>query len=213
MSATLDSGNSPQHAPRGPVSLIPEIRKFVVCVESVYHDGGPRVDPPVRKAVCGAVITNPYAGRYQADLAPWMDELRPLAVDLTGRLLDALRVDAQSIQAFGKGALVGVDGEHEHAAVWHAPGGYGLKSVLKARGFVTAGQAMGGVGKQLHIPLVYVNSPWVRSHFDAIDLAIADAPRPREIIFALAASTGSRIHARLGGLTAQQAEAGEGPKF
>ena len=66
---------------------------------------------------------------------------------------------------------------------------------------------------QLHIPLVYVNSPWVRSHFDAIDLAIADAPRPREIVFALAVSTGGRVHARLGGLTAQQAEAGDGPKF
>jgi hypothetical protein len=195
------------------VSLIPEVRKFVVCVESVLHDGGPRVDPPLRKGVCGAVIMNPYAGKYQPDLASWMDELRPLALDLTGRLLEALQVGPQSIQAFGKGALVGVDGEHEHAAVWHAPGGYGLKSVLKASGFVTAGQGMGAVGARLHIPLVYVNSPWVRSHFDAIDLTIADAPRPREIVFALAASTGGRVHARLGGLTAQQVEAGEGPKF
>jgi hypothetical protein len=195
------------------VSLTPEVRKFVVCVESVYHDGGPRTDPPVRKAVCGAVIANPYAGKYVADLGPWMEALRPLAVALTEQLLEALRVGPQSIQAFGKGALVGVDGEHEHAAVWHAPGGHGLKTVLKARGFVTAGQTMGTVGAQLHIPLVYVNSPWVRSHFDAIDLTIADAPRPREIVFALAVSTGSRVHARLGGLTAQQVEAGEGPKF
>jgi len=124
-----------------------------------------------------------------------------------------LRVGPEAIQAFGKGALVGVDGEHEHAAVWHAPGGHGLKSVLKARGFVTAGQAMGAVGASLHIPLVYVNSPWVRSHFDAIDIAIADAPRPREIVFALAGSTGGRVHSRLGGLTALQAQAGEGPKF
>ena len=195
------------------MSLIPEVRKFVVCVESVHHDGGPRANPPVRKAVCGAVIANPYAGTYEADLTAWMEALRPLAVDLTGRLLEALRAGPGSIQAFGKGALVGSDGEHEHAAVWHAPGGHGLKSVLKARGFVTAGQAMGAVGARLHIPLVYVNSPWVRSHFDSIDLTIADAPRPREIVFALAVSTGGRVHARLGGLTAQQAEAGEGPKF
>jgi hypothetical protein len=195
------------------VSLTPEVRKFVVCVESVHHDGGPRVEPPIRKGVCGAVIANPYAGKYAADLGAWMEALRPLAVDLTGRLLEVLRAGPESIQAFGKGALVGVDGEHEHAAVWHAPGGHGLKSVLKARGFVTAGQTQGAVGAHLHIPLVYKNSPWVRSHFDAIDLVIADAPRPREIVFALAVSTGGRVHARLGGLTAQQAEAGEGPKF
>jgi hypothetical protein len=195
------------------VSLTPEVRKYVVCVESVFHDGGPRADRPVRKAVCGAVIANPYAGRYEADLNEWMEALRPLAVDLTRRLLEALHLGPESIQAFGKGAMVGVDGEHEHAAAWHAPGGHGLKSVLKARGFVTAGVGQGAVGAQLHIPLVYVNSPWVRSHFDAIDLAIADAPRPREIIFALAVSTGGRVHGRLGGLTAQQAEAGDGPKF
>ncbi|HWJ35610.1 MAG TPA: amino acid synthesis family protein [Steroidobacteraceae bacterium] len=195
------------------MSLTPEVRKFVAHVESVHHDGGPRSDPPLRKGVCAAVIANPYAGRYETDLMAWMESLRPLAVDLTEQLLEALRVGPESIQAFGKGALVGVDGEHEHAAAWHAPGGHGLKSVLKVRGFVTAGQAMGAVGAPLHIPLVYVNSPWVRSHFDAIDLTIADAPRPREIVFALAVSTGGRVHSRLGGLTAQQAEAGEGPKF
>jgi hypothetical protein len=195
------------------VNLTPVVRKFVAYVESVHHDGGSPIEPPLRKGVCGAVIANPYAGKYEVDLTAWMEALRPLAVDLTGRLLEALRVGPEAIQAFGKGALVGVDGEHEHAAVWHAPGGHGLKSVLKARGFVTAGQAMGAVGASLHIPLVYVNSPWVRSHFDAIDIAIADAPRPREIVFALAVSTGGRVHSRLGGLTALQAEAGEGPKF
>jgi amino acid synthesis protein len=195
------------------VTLTPQVRKFVLYIESVHHDGGPRADRPLRKGVCGAVIANPFAGCYEPDLMPWMEALRPLAVDLSKRLLEALRADPASIEAFGKGALVGVDGEHEHAAAWHAPGGHGLKSVLDATGFVTAGQAMGAVGAQLHIPLVYVNSPWVRSHFDALDLTIADAPRPREIVFALAMSTGARVHARLGGLTKQQVKDGEGPKF
>jgi Amino acid synthesis len=191
----------------------PQLRKIVVQIETVHHDGGPPRDPPLLRGVCAAVIANPYAGRHEPDLLPWMDALRPLATTLAERLVAALSVAPEAIQAFGKGALVGVDGEHEHAAAWHAPGGYGLKSLLKARGFVTAGQAMGSVGASLHIPLVYVNSPWVRSHFDAVDLAIADAPRPREIVFALAASTGGRVHARLGGFTAAQAEAGEAPKF
>jgi hypothetical protein len=195
------------------MSLTPQVRKYVLTTETIHHDGGEPVATPLRRAVCAAVIANPFAGRFQQDLVPWMEALRPLGVELTQRLLAALNVAPAAIQAFGKGALVGVDGEHEHAAIWHAPGGAGLKSVLGARGFVTAGQAMGAVGCSLHIPLVYVNSPWVRSHFDAVDVTIADAPRPREIVLALAVSTGGRVHQRLGGLTAEQAEAGQGPKF
>jgi hypothetical protein len=195
------------------MTLAPQIRKIVVQTEVVHHDGGPHRDPPLLRGICAAVIANPFAGRFEADLVSWMEALRPLALELTNRLVKALGVPPESIRAFGKGAMVGVDGEHEHAAAWHAPGGYALKNVLKARGFVTAGQAMGTTGTSLHIPLVYVNSPWVRSHFDAVDLAIADAPRPREIVFALAASTGGRVHERLGGLTAEQAESGEGPKL
>jgi hypothetical protein len=190
----------------------PQLRKIVVQLETVHHDGGPRLGQPLLRGICAAVIANPHAGRYVPDLTDWMESLRPLALELAQRLVAALGVAPADIQAFGKGALVGVDGEHEHAAAWHAPGGHGLKTLLNARGFVTAGQAMGTIGTSLHIPLVYVNSPWVRSHFDAVDLSIADAPRPREIVLALAASTGGRVHARLGGLTAAQAEAGEGPK-
>jgi hypothetical protein len=189
------------------------VRKHVLTVETIHHDGGESITPPLRRAVCAAVIANPYAGRHEKDLLPWMEALRPLAEDLTHRLLAALDIPADAVQSFGKGAIVGVDGEHEHAAIWHAPGGGGMKQVLGARGFVTAGQAMGTVGASLHIPLVYKNSPWVRSHFDAVDLSIADAPRPREIVFALAVSTGARIHQRLGGVTAEQVEAGQGPKF
>jgi hypothetical protein len=188
------------------------VRKYVVMVETVHHDGGPPADRPVRKGISAAVITNPYANLHEADLVPWMESLRPLGIDLSNRLLSALRADKAEIQAFGKGAIVGVDGELEHAAVWHAPGGAGLKTVLGAKGFVTAGQLMGTVATSLHIPLVYVNSPWVRSHFDAVDLVISDAPRPREIVFAVAMSTGGRVHARLGGLTMEQAAAGEGPR-
>lgn len=184
----------------------PVIRKYVLYTETVRHDGGPPAEVPLQKAVCAAVIANPYAGTHEPNLQPWMESLRPLAIELTERLLATLRINATQVQAFGKGAMVGVDGEHEHAAAWHAPGGAGLKSVLGAKGFVTAGQAMGAAGASLHIPLVFVHSPWVRSHFDAIDLCISDAPRPREIVFAVACSTGSRIHARLGGMTAADAQ-------
>jgi hypothetical protein len=195
------------------VTGLKDVRKTVVMIESVHHDGGPRVDQPLLRGAIAAVVNNPYAGRFEPNLLPWMESLQPLAEDLARQLLAALRVGPEAIKAFGKGAIVGVDGEMEHAAIWHSPGGQGMKKVLNARGFVTAGQIMGTIGAQLHIPLVYVNSPWVRSHFDAVDLTIADAPRPREIVFALAMSTGARVHARLGGLTPQRVEMGEGPKF
>jgi hypothetical protein len=188
-----------------------DIRKYVVNVETILHEGGEPVVRPLRKGVSAVVLANPHAGRYVKDLVPWMESMRPLGIDLSNRLLAALQADKSEIQAFGKGAIVGVDGELEHAAAWHTPGGAGLKTVLGASGFVTAGQLMGTVAASLHIPLVYINSPWVRSHFDAIDLVISDAPRPKEIVFAVAMSTGGRVHARLGGLTMEQA-AGAGPR-
>src|ERR1700691_1403488 len=115
--------------------MSPAIRKHVIQLETVHHDGGPAPASPVLKGVCAAVIANPYAGSFEPNLLPWMESLRPLAEDLAARLLAALGVPAERVRAFGKGAVVGVDGELEHAAVWHAPGGHGLKSLLKARGF------------------------------------------------------------------------------
>jgi hypothetical protein len=195
------------------LSGLPAVRKYVVQVETIYHDGGPIADQPLRRAVCAAVLPNPFARRFEPELISWMDSLQPLSVDISNRLLGALQAKPEQIEAFGKGAMVGVEGEHEHAAVWHAPGGAGMKSVLNVKGFVSAGETMGAIGDRLHIPLVHVNSPWVRSHFDSVDICIADAPRPWEIVFALAMSTGPRIHQRLGGLTVAQVKAGEGPPF
>ncbi len=191
----------------------PALRKTAIFLESVHHDGGPRLESPLRKGAIAAVLDNPYAGRFEPDLTPWMESLRPLAIEMTHSLLVALQLAPEDVQSFGKGAIVGTDGELEHAAAWHAPGGHGLKSVLKAKGFVSAGQVMGTIGAPLHIPVVNIHSPWVRSHFDGVDIAIADAPRPREILFALAVSAGPRVHARLGGLTVEQVARGEGPSF
>jgi hypothetical protein len=190
-----------------------ELRKTVVMLEDVWHDGGSPLRTPLRKGVIAAVIRNPHAGRYIEDLTDWMTTLATLGEDLAGKLLARLSLPKEDIQSFGKGAIVGVDGEMEHAAVWHAPGGAGLKGLLGVKGFVTAGQIMGPVGARLHIPLVSVHSPWVRSHFDAVDISIADAPRPGELVFALAMSSGPRVHARIGGVTFEQAVRNEGPKF
>jgi hypothetical protein len=190
-----------------------DIRKTVITTETIRHDGGAPPAQPLRLAVAAAVMANPFASRPGADLMEFQDALKPLAVELSQQLLDALRVEPTAIEVFGKGSIVGTDGELEHAAAWHAPGGAGIKQVLDARGFVSAGKMMGVLGARLQIPLVYINSPWVRSHFNSIELSIYDAPKPRELVFALAVGTGGRIHARLGGVTPAQAEAGEAPRF
>ncbi|AIT81838.1 hypothetical protein JI59_19800 (plasmid) [Novosphingobium pentaromativorans US6-1] len=190
-----------------------QCRKTVVMIEDVRHDGGPVLAAPLRKGAAAAVVNNPYAGRYVEDLIEWMESLRPLGLELAERLLDALGFQAADVQAFGKGAIVGVNGEIEHAAVWHAPGGHGMRQLLDARGFVTSGQIIGTIGAHLHIPLASVHSPWVRSHFDGVDITISDAPKPDELVFAVAMSNGGRPHARIGGLSFAEAADGQGPKF
>lgn len=190
-----------------------DIRKTFLAIETIHHDGGPKVDKPLRIVVGAVVMANPFAGRYEADLLEFQAGLKPLAIDLTKQMLAALSARPEEIEVFGKGSMVGTDGELEHAATWHAPGGGGMKEVLDAKGFVTAGKCMATLGTRLQIPLVYVQSPWVRSHYNTTELCIHDAPKPRELVFALAMGTGGRVHARLGGLTREQAEAGETPKF
>jgi hypothetical protein len=107
-----------------------EIRKIVTGIEEVWHDGGPPLADPVRKGAIGAVIRNPYAGRYVEDIAPMMEALRPLALDITRRLIAALDAQGPEIEAYGKGAIVGAAGELEHGALWHVPGGYAMREIL-----------------------------------------------------------------------------------
>jgi hypothetical protein len=190
-----------------------KIRKSILNIETIHHDGGVPASEPLRIAIAAVVMENPFAGRYEADLMPFMESLKPVSIDLTRRMLAALGVDRGAIQIFGKGSMVGTDGELEHAAMWHAPGGAGMKEVLGAKGFVSAGKMVATLGSRLQMPLVYVNSPWVRSHYNTTELCIHDAPKPRELVFALAIGTGSRVHARLQGMTREQVEAGKGPAF
>jgi hypothetical protein len=190
-----------------------KIRKSVLLQETIHHDGGMPAQRPLRIAVAAVVMDNPFAGRHEADLMPFMNSLKPLAIELSNRLVETLGGDKQAIEVFGKGSMVGTDGELEHAAMWHAPGGAGMKEVLGAKGFVSAGKMVATLGSRLQMPLIYVNSPWVRSHYNTTELCIHDAPKPRELVFALAMGTGGRIHARLQGLTREQAEAGQGPAF
>jgi hypothetical protein len=177
------------------------VRKFVIRIEEIFHEGGPVVANPPRRGTIMAVIKNPYAGRYVEDITGMMEDLKPLGLQMSKRLLEALGGDASAIEGYGKGAIVGEGGELEHGALWHVPGGYAMRELLgEAKAIVPSTKKVGGVGSAIDIPITHVNASYVRSHFDAIEVNIPDAPRADEIVVVLSMTTGSRVHARVGGL-------------
>lgn len=186
------------------------VRKIVTQIEEVLHEGGPQADPPPVRAAIYAICANPFAGRYEPDLQPAMEALKPLALRLTDRLVEAMGGRA-GIDAYGKGALVGEAGEAEHGALWHVAGGYGMRERLgECRAIVPSVMKVGGMGQTLDIPLGHLNAAYVRSRFDAITLACADGPRAGEVLFALAMARGGRVHSRMGGLELWQVKGEDG---
>jgi hypothetical protein len=192
------------------MSLI-EIRKIATVVEEVFHEGGPSATRPLRQGACLAVIRNPYAGRYVQDILPLMKDLEPLGLDMARRLVAALGAAPREIEAYGKGAIVGAAGELEHGALWHAPGGYGMREVLGGtKAIVPSTKKVGGAGTRLDVPLAHVNAAYVRSHFGTLEVGLPDAPKADEIVYVLAMSTGPRVHARAGGLAAADIKGEDG---
>lgn len=188
-----------------------EVHRTRVQRELVYHEGGPVAAQPLMRGFACAVVANPYAGRFEADLMPLMDSLAPLGSELARRLVDALGGDPTSIEGFGKGAIVGSAGELEHGAVWHVPGGYAMRELLgDAKAIVPSTKKVGAPGACLDVPITHLNASYVRSHFDAIEVSVPGAPGPDEIVFVLAMSTGPRIHARVGGLAASEIRGEDG---
>ena len=187
------------------------VRKFLVSVEDIFHEGGPVAATPYRRGAVLAVIENPFAGSYHENIQPFMDDLKPLGLAMAEKLLAALGCDAKAIEGYGKGAIVGEAGEVEHAALWHAPGGYAMRDVLGgAKAIVPSTKKVGGPGTRLDVPVTHVNASYVRSHFDAIEVGVTDAPRAREMVVALVMTTGPRVHARVGGLDVSDIKAGDG---
>jgi len=188
-----------------------KVRKFVVSVEDIFHEGGPVADQPHRRGAVLAVIENPFAGAFHADIQPFMKDLEPLGLEMARKLVAALGGDPRIIEGYGKGAIVGEAGELEHAALWHAPGGYAMRDVLGgAKAIVPSTKKVGGVGARLDVPVTHINASYVRSHFDAIEVGIADAPRATEMVVALVMTTGPRVHARAGGLEASEIKGQDG---
>ena len=189
----------------------PAIRKIATHLEEIRHEGGAPLARPILRAWAAAVIANPFAGRFEPDIAGFMDDLKPLGLELSQRLLALLGGDRAAVESYGKGAIVGAEGESEHGALWHVPGGYAMRELLGgAKAIVPSAMKLGPIGASLDLPLGHREAAYVRSHFDAIEVRIPDAPRPREIVYALAMTTGGRPHARVGGLTVDQVKGEDG---
>lgn len=177
------------------------IRKQVIAVEEIFHEGGPISNTPHRRGYIAAVIKNPFAGRYVEEITPFMDDLKPLGVSMAQDLIDALGGDASIVEGYGKASLVGEEGELEHGALWHAPGGYSMRALIsESKAIVPSTKKVGGPGTRIDVPITHANASYVRSHFDAIEVGINDAPRKDEMMVILAMTTGARVHNRAGGL-------------
>jgi hypothetical protein len=189
-----------------------DIRKTAVWVEETLTEMGKSIDPPTRKAVAVAVIANPFADKYVEDLTPLMDMGAALGAILGDRCVAALGITPEAAESYGKAAMVGENGELEHAAaILHPKLGAPLrKAVEKGAALVPSSKKMGGPGQDLDVPLGHKDAAYVRSHFDGVEVRMNDAPRRNEILVAVAVTDSGRPLPRVGGLEHADAEGKDG---
>ena len=189
-----------------------QIRKLVVQVDETRIEMGKTISPPARRALAMAVIANPCAGRYVENL----DELIAIGEELGALLgaecVKALGIQSSEAQSYGKAAIVGEAGELEHAAaILHPKLGAPLRAAVeKGAALVPSAKKIGGLGTAIDVPLGHKDAAFVRSHFDAIEARVSDAPRANEIVVAVAVTASGRPLARVGGLQVSEIEGRDG---
>ena len=189
-----------------------QIRKLVVQVDEIRREMGRDITPPTRRALAMAVITNPYAGAYAENL----DALIAIGEELGGLLgekcIQALGITPGQAQSYGKGAIVGEAGELEHAAAILHPklGALLRKAVAHGAALVPSAKKLGGVGTAIDVPLGHKDAAFVRSHFDAMEARVGDAPRAHEIVVAVVVTDSGRPLARIGGLQVHEIKGEDG---
>jgi hypothetical protein len=192
--------------------MIVSIRKLIVQVDETRIEMGRPVQPPTRRAVAMAVIDNPYAGRYSEDLESLYSIGEELGQLLGARCVAALGIQPDQAQSYGKAAIVGEAGELEHAAaILHPKLGATLRrEVSQGAALVPSAKKMGGLGTAIDVPLGHKDAAYVRSHFDAIEARVSDAPRRNEIVVAIAVTDSGRPLARVGGLKSADIQGTDG---
>ena len=192
--------------------MLANIRKIIVQVDEVRIEMGQAVNPPTRRALAMAVIDNPYAGAYAENL----DQLVAIGEELGGllgeRCVQALGIAPGAAHSYGKAAIVGEAGELEHAAaILHPKLGAPLRTAVeKGAALVPSAKKVGGLGSAIDVPLGHKDAAYVRSHFDAMEARVADAPRAREIVVAVVVTDSGRPLARIGGLAANEIKGQDG---
>jgi hypothetical protein len=185
-----------------------QVRKWFASMEEIYTAGGPVPDKPLRKAAVAAVIRNPYAGRWSESLDELIGPSAELAKELVRRAKETLGDDAESC---GKGTVVGVNGEQEHGvACLTTPFGDALRDGIGGSTWVSSTSKVGAAGEAIDVPLAYKNALFVREFYDTVTVRVPDAPGPGEIVVICALANRGRIHSRVGGLTKEDATAGDG---
>ncbi|MFA3916976.1 amino acid synthesis family protein [Ruegeria hyattellae] len=189
-----------------------KIRKIAVNVEETHSEAGKTISPPTRKAVAVAVIENPFAGQYVEDLTVLMDTGAELGALLGRKCVEALGISPEQAESYGKSAMVGENGELEHAAaLLHPKLGTPLRTeVAKGAALVPSSKKMGSPGQVLDVPLGHKDAAYVRSHFDGIEVRLNDAPRANEVMVAVAVTDSGRPLPRVGGLSHLDAEGKDG---
>jgi hypothetical protein len=189
-----------------------KIRKILTIVDETSMEMGKPIAPPVRRAVACAVIENPFAGRYVEDLTPLVEISEELGELLTQRCIAALGIPGGKAEGYGKAAIVGEAGELEHAAaLLHPKMGTPVRKVLeKGAALIPSAKKMGGMGTAIDVPLGHKDAAYVRSHFDAIEVRVPDAPRAGEIVVCVAVTDSGRPLPRVGGLKKDEIKGTDG---
>jgi hypothetical protein len=191
-----------------------KLRKLIVSVEETRREMGRDVAPPTRKAAAIAVIENPFAGKFADNLDPLIDIGEELGDVLGRRAVEALGISPAQAESYGKAAIVGEGGELEHAAaILHPKLGKPLRAAVeKGAALVPSAKKMGGIGSPIDVPLGHKDAAYVRSHFDGMEIRVADAPRANEIVVAVVVTDSGRPIPRVGGLTKDKIEGKDGLK-
>jgi hypothetical protein len=188
------------------------IRKILTVIDEIHREMGKAISPPTRRAVALAVIENPFAGKYQEDLSDLMTIGEELGGLLAERCVAALGIEGAKAESFGKAAIVGENGELEHAAaILHPRMGAPVRKVLtRGPALIPSAKKMGGPGTPIDVPLGHKDAAFVRSHFDAIEVRVPDAPRAGEIVVAIAITDSGRPLPRVGGLQKHEIKGEDG---
>jgi len=193
-------------------AMLAKIRKIIVQVDETRIEMGRSISPPTRKALAIAVIENPFAGQYSENLDALITIGEELGALLGKRCVEALGIEPSQAQSYGKAAIVGEAGELEHAAaILHPKLGAPLRvAVEKGAALVPSSKKRGGLGTAIDVPIGHKNAAFVRSHFDAMEARVSDAPRANEIVVAVVVTDSGRPLARVGGLQAHEIQGQDG---